>query len=419
MFELDVVIVGAGLAGLACAMQLARAGLNFQILEASDVPGGRVRTDEVDGFRLDRGFQVLLTAYPEARAVLDYSALRLHAFAPGALVRYHGRFYPLGDPWRDKSSLWPTLLSPVPQWGDSWRLMKLRRELVAKPLEEIFSGPETTVLAALRRRGFSRRFIDYFFRPWIGGAMLDTTLSGSSRMFEFLFQMFALGDAAVPAAGMGAIPQQLAAALPPGCLRLGVRVESVETGAVRLEGGERLTARAIVVASDGGEAARLLRLERTPSWHSVWCFYLAAKEPPYDEPLLALSGGGRGPITNLAVMSNVAPGYAPPGEHLISATVIGFDLRDTGSLVSAVRAQLRRWFGSVAEEWRLLRHYHIERGLPVVQPVEPPRSPAVAPGVYTCGDWRGTPSIQGALESGRLAADAVLLDLRVAATADG
>lgn len=417
MSEHDVIIVGAGLAGLACARHLARAGVSLRILEASDAPGGRVRTDEVDGFRLDRGFQVLLTAYPEAQAVLDYDALRLHAFAPGALVRYHGRFYPLGDPWRDKSSLWPTLLSPVPRWGDYWRLMKLRRELTATSIGEIFAAPETTVQAVLRGRGFSRRFIDYFFRPWIGGAMLDTTLSGSSRMFEFLFRMFALGSAAVPEAGMAAIPAQLAAALPPDCLQTGARVESVEPGAVRLEGGHRAAARAVVVAVDAAEAAGLLRLQHAPAWHAAWCFYFAAKEPPYDEPLLALGGGGRGPITNLAVMSNVAPGYAPPGQHLISAAVVGFDLRDAGSLVSAVRSQLRRWFGPIAEEWRLLRHYHIEHGLPAVQPAAQPRDPVIVPGLYACGDWCSSPSIQGALESGRLAAEAVLAGLGVKATA--
>lgn len=417
MPDRDVLIVGAGLAGLACARRLAQAGVSFLILEASDGVGGRVRTDEVDGFRLDRGFQVLLTAYPEARAVLDFGALRLHAFAPGALVRYHGRFYPVGDPWRDRASIWPTLLSPVARWGDYWRLMRLRREVLRKSLEEILSAPETTVLAALRGRGFSRRFIDYFFRPWIGGAMLDTTLSGSSRMFEFLFRMFALGDAAVPESGMGAIPAQLARALPPNCLRLGARVEAVEHGAACLAGGERLTASAVVVASDGAEAARLLRLERAPAWHSAWCFYFAAKEPPFEEPLLALSGAGRGPITNLAVMSNVAPGYAPPGEHLISATAAGFEMRDAGTLGSAVRAQLRRWFGAAAEEWRLLRHYHIEHALPAVPSIEPAKAPIIASGIFVCGDWRTIPSIHGALESGRLAAEAVLAELGAAPAA--
>lgn len=417
MREINVIIVGAGLAGLACARRLAQAGAGFLILEASDGVGGRVRTDAVDGFHLDRGFQVLLTAYPEARAVLDYSALRLHAFASGALVRYHGRFYHLGDPWRDRGALWPALLSPVPRWRDYWRLMRLRKELIRKSVEEIFAGPETTVLAALRSRGFSRRLIDYFFRPWIGGAMLDTTLSGSSRMFEFMFRMFALGDAAVPAKGMGAIPAQLAAALPEGSVHLSSRVESVEEGAVRLAGGERLAARAVVVAAEGDEARRLLRLDSSVSWRSVWCLYFAAPLAPIDEPLLVLGGGGRGPITNLAVMSQVAPGYAPEGQHLISVSVVGYDLRDPGSLVSAVRAQARRWFGAIAEEWRLLRYYHIEHGLPVVPLSEPVKAPRIAPGIYACGDWRATPSINGALESGRLAAEAVLQDLGLAAPA--
>ena len=406
MPDRDVLVVGAGLAGLACARVLARAGLRFEILEASDAAGGRVRTDTVEGFRLDRGFQVLLTAYPEAQAVLDYPSLRLHAFAPGALVRYHGRFYHLGDPWRDRASLWPTLLAPVPRWADYFRLYRLRRELRRKTEDEIFSSPETTVIAELRRHGFSRRLIEYFFRPWIGGAMLDATLGGSSRMFEFIFRMFALGDAAVPAEGMGAIPEQLASSLPPGSIRFGARVEAVDADGVRLEGGERITARAVVVAADARSAAQLLGQPAVPS-RSVWCFYFAAKEPPIDEPLLVLSGGGRGPITNLAVMSNVAPGYAPPGEHLISATVLGWEMRDHASLLSSIRAQLKRWFGLIAEEYRHLAHYHIEHALPVVHPLERIQPPEIAPGLFACGDWRATPSIQGALESGRLAGEAV------------
>jgi phytoene dehydrogenase-like protein len=411
MPDRDVIVVGAGLAGLACARVLARAGVPFEILEASDGVGGRVRTDVVDGFRLDRGFQVLLTAYPEAQAVLDYGALQLHAFAPGALVRYHGRFYHLGDPWRDGASIWPTLLSPAVKWGDLWRVYRLRRQLLGKTEEEIFTAPATTVAARLREIGFSRRFTEYFLRPWIGGAMLDTSLGGSSRMFEFLFRMFALGDAAVPAEGMGAIPRQLAAALPQGSIRFGARVEALEEGAVRLEGGERISARIIVVAADGHAAAGLLK-KPAPAWRSVWCFYFAAKEAPFDEPLLVLSGGGRGPVTNLAVMSNVAPGYAPPGEHLISATVLGWEMREAASILSGVRSQLKRWFGPVAEEWRLLRHYQIERALPVVQPLERARPIEMAPGLFACGDWLATPSIQGALESGRLAGEAALRALR-------
>lgn len=419
MPEHDVLIVGAGLSGLACARRLAQAGVSCRILEASDGAGGRVRTDAVEGFRLDRGFQVLLTAYPEAKAVLDYDALRLHAFSPGALVRYHGRFYHLGDPWRDRASLWPALLSPVPRWGDYWSLMRLRRELVRKSLDEIFAAPETSVMEALRQRRFSRRLIDYFFRPWIGGAMLDTTLSGSSRMFEFLFRMFAAGEAAVPAGGMGAIPAQLAACLPEGSIQLGQRAEAVEEGAVRLAGGERRTAKAVVVATEADEAARLLRLPHEIPWRSVWCLYFASREAPVDEPLLVLSGGGRGPITNLAVMNLVAPDYAPAGQHLISASVVGYEQREAGSLISAARAQARRWFGPVAEEWRFLRHYHIERALPALQRLEALAAPRLAPGVYACGDWRATASINGALQSGRAAAEAVLEDLRIPARSGG
>jgi phytoene dehydrogenase-like protein len=216
----DVAIVGAGLAGLRCALGLHRAGLSCTVLEASDGVGGRVRTDIVDGFRLDRGFQVFLTAYPEAREALDYGALRLRPFAPGALVRRSGSFERLGDPFRRPRDLWGTLRARVGTTGDKLRVLRLRRRLRGKSPGEILAAPQTTALAALEREGFSRRMIDGFFRPLFGGVFLDRSLETSSRMLEFVFAMFARGEAALPEAGMGAIPAQLASRLPAGTVRL-------------------------------------------------------------------------------------------------------------------------------------------------------------------------------------------------------
>jgi len=202
----DVIIIGAGLAGLCCARRLQTAGVSFQILEASDGIGGRVRTDSVDGFLLDRGFQVLLTAYPEAAAQLNYDALQLGAFDPGAIVRYAGAFFPLRDPWRGGNFL-SALRNPVGKLGDKWKVMKLRGKLARKALEDIFSEPETTTFQALKNLHFTNAMIDRFFRPFLGGIYLDSQLSVSSRMFEFVLKMMAEGDTALPAGGMGAIPQ--------------------------------------------------------------------------------------------------------------------------------------------------------------------------------------------------------------------
>jgi phytoene dehydrogenase-like protein len=408
----EVLIVGAGLAGLCCARKLHREGIGFRILEASDAVGGRVRTDSVDGFQLDRGFQVLLTAYPEALAELDYDALELCAFAPGAMVRHEGRFYRVSDPWREPGAFLSNLFSPIGHLGDKFRTASLRRDVMRHSMEQIFAGEESSTLSALKRRRFSRRMIDRFFKPFIGGVMMDPKLAASSRMLEFIFKMFAEGDAAVPARGMQAIPAQLASALPAESIAFNHRVHSLQLGQVKLTTGETLPARAVVVAAEGPEAARLLGYERAVSSRSVCCLYFSAREAPVDEPVLVLSGSSRGPINNLAVMNVVAPGYAPAGEFLISVTVMGWPSRDDQTLVNMVRGQLKRWYGLVAQEWRLVRIYRIEHGQPVVSPMELRPNPRLAPGLYVCGDHRSVPSIQGAMESGRLAAESLLRELR-------
>ena len=238
MPERDVVVVGAGLAGLCCARRLAEAGVDVLVLEASDGVGGRVRTDTVDGFLLDRGFQVLLAAYPEARRVLDYSALELRPFYPGALVHTGGRFHKVADPWRHPFDAVGALFSPVGTIADRARIVSLRHHVTAGTWDCLAERPERTTLEALRRAGLSNAIIDRFFRPFIGGVLVGRELGSSSRMFEFVFRAFALGDICLPARGMGAIPDQLHAALPAEAVRLGARVERVEDGTVVLSGGE-------------------------------------------------------------------------------------------------------------------------------------------------------------------------------------
>lgn len=408
MAKTEVLIVGAGLAGLACARRLHKEGVECRIVEASDAPGGRVRTDAMDGFLLDRGFQVLLTAYPEAIEQLNYDALELCGFISGALVRYEGRFHRMMDPWRERGAWIENLFSPVGKLGDKLRMASLRGDVLRKSVDDIFAQPETSALQCLKKRRFSSRIRENFFKPLFGGAMLDTKLGASSRMFEFVFKMFAEGDAAVPASGMGEIPKQMAATLPEGWIEYGRRVHSIAQGHVKLTTGEVLEAETVVVATEGPEAMRLLGDSRHVAGRSVCCLYFSCKEPPLTEPLLVVSGSQRGPITNMAVMSAVSPRYAPAGEHLVSVSTVGWPSRDDQSLVTMVRGQLKRWYGLVTEEWRLLRIYRIEHGLPSVYPLERLGRTRIAPGLSVCGDHRATPSIQGALESGRRAAEVLL-----------
>jgi phytoene dehydrogenase-like protein len=404
--QLDVVIVGAGLAGLAAASVLQQAGRSVQVVEASDGIGGRVRTDEVDGFLLDRGFQVLLTAYPEAQRQLDYTALDLQRFEPGALVRVNGRFHTVGDPFRRPGTAVPTAVAPIGNLADKLRIAALRRRVRRGEAADLLRGNDTTSLAALRAQGFSETIIDRFFRPLFGGIQLDPTLSSSSRMFDIIFRSLSEGDSAVPRAGMGAIPAQLAAGLEPGTVRLSSAVTAIDGRSVRLANGAVLDARSIVVATEGPSAAALLGLAPVGS-KSVACVYFDAPQAPTTTRYVMLDGQGIGPAMNVTVMSNVAPSYAPDGRHLVAAAVPSPS--DSVDLETAVRTQLRSWWGSQVDEWRHLRSYRIAHGQPDQSPpFHPKRRVSLGEGLFVCGDHRDTGSIQGALHSGRRCAEAVL-----------
>jgi phytoene dehydrogenase-like protein len=410
----DVVVIGAGLAGLCCALRLIEGGKRVTLLEASDAPGGRVRTDLVEGFQLDRGFQVLLTSY-------------LRPFEPGALVRHGGRWHRLSDPWRRPTKALATALSGAATLGDKLRIARLRTLLSGGKSFDAVAGRETTTIDALRGFGFSPIIIERFFRPFLGGVFLERDLETSSRMFEFVFGLFGSGAATLPAAGMGAIPQQLASRLPGGVLRLGARVDRITDDGGVFVAGERLQTRLIVIATEGPAADRLLGLpaaERAD--RSVACVYFAAPQAPLREPILMLNGDGpqRGPINNLCVPSRVAAGYAPPGESLVSATVLGDTpqgdtvpgdtVLDDATLTEAVRDQACSWFGAAVEAWRPLRVARVKHALPDQRPPhyqQIEKSTRVRDRVFICGDRCDTASINGAMRSGRRTAEAVLRQL--------
>ena len=410
----DVLIVGAGLAGLTCARELLRAGLTPLVVEAADRVGGRVRTDTVDGFLLDRGFQVLLTAYPTTREVLDYDRLDLRPFEPGALVRVGGGFVSVSDPFRRPSEAVATLLAPIGSLADKSRIARLSLSLRRRSVEEILDAREDPTLERLSELGFGRGMIERFFRPVLGGVFLDASLQTSSRMFEFVFKMFGAGPVAVPAEGMGALAAQLAEGLPEGTIRTNTRAVSVTSESIRLESGDSLAARAVVVATDPSTTRRLADLDDVPPYLPALCWYFEADEPPVDRGILVLDGEGSGPVTNLAVMSQVSDRYAPPGRHLVSATMIG-DHRPTPDLLREVRSQMRQWFGPAAEDWRAIRFYRIDEALPDQSlPVGgvAPRPIRTGNGLWVGGDHRVHGSIEGAIQSGLAVADQLKSELK-------
>ncbi len=425
----DVAIIGAGLAGLSCAWSLEAAGLSVTVLEASDAPGGRVRTDLVDGFRLDRGFQVMLTAYPDARRLLDYRALQLKPFQPGALVWHGGRFHRFADPFRNPMGAARFLFDPIVPLADKLGVARLRRRVQRGTPEEIFARTERTTRDYLQAVPFSANIIEKFFEPFFAGVFLERELVTSSRFFEFLFRLFSLGEAVVPAAGMQQIPLQLAAKLRSGTLLTGARVSKLTRNTrsfqIEIVGQDQQEARAVVLAVPGNDGNRLLggvggwSVPEVRAWNKTTAFYYAAQQVPMAEPIIMLNGEGRaaGPVNHVAVMSAVSPQYAPPGMHLVAANVVGEAPAEDAALMRldrAVRLHLRKWFGASVDSWKMLGAYTLARALPQQRHAEWEQAPVRVGGtggVYMCGDYRETASIQGALASGRRAAEAVIKDL--------
>ena len=411
-----VAIVGAGLAGLRCAGLLSERGIEAEVIEASDGVGGRARTDEVDGFLLDRGFQVLLTAYPEARRALDYDSLGLGGFEPGAMIRMEGGFTHFSDPIRRPRTAPAALRSPVATLSDKLRLGWMRQELITGRPSRILSRRDRSACEALKDRGFSDDVIKRFFRPFFGGVFIDPDLETSSRLMEIFFRCFSTGDAALPAAGMGAMAGQLAERLKPGTISLGRRVAEVRPGAVRLEDGDWQERPAVVVATEEREACRLLGTEPPRVNRTTTCVYFDAPAAEIDGRLLVLAPPGEGPVNELAIPSAVSPAYAPPGRSLVSVSAVGDQAR-RDDLFEAVRAQLGGWFGrDTVDGWRHLATRRIDYALPDFGPgrfVPGGLPPKLDPGLFVCGDHRESPSIQGALVSGRKAADAVAMAAEV------
>jgi phytoene dehydrogenase-like protein len=405
--DAQVLVIGAGISGLACAKTLSRAGIDVRVLEADHRIGGRIKTDRVDGFLLDHGFQVLQTAYPEVRRQLDVTSLNLQRFAPGVMIRVNRRFYRISDPLRCPGDLWQTLTAPIGNFMDRLRVGRLAWELRNTPVHKIFEKPDKPTPDFLKSRRFSSRMIQLFFTPFFAGACLDPEIQASSRVFQYLFHIFSSGDATLPAQGMGAIANQLAAAIPEKRIHTGTRVTKVQPGRVTLDNnGQILHCKQVVIATQGPESARLL----DRPWHSgaagEICFYFAADTAPVFDPYLILNSDG-GRIQLVAVPSLTAPDYAPSGKALIAAVVLGNLAIQSETLLTDVRQELQSWFGPETKNWQHLKTFEIPYALPRQTPPapDPTRSlPPVSDGIHVCGELDSVPGIQWALLSGRLAA---------------
>lgn len=398
----SVVIVGAGVAGLTCAVELERRGVDYVLLEASDQAGGRVRTDVVEGFLLDRGFQVVLKGYPELRRLWNVEQLRFRSFRSGARILHQGRWLEMPDPLREPWLLRECLTSPVGTWMDKLRVASLVLQSLWWTEESAFQGRIQTTEEFLLQQGFSRAMLEQFWRPFFGGVFLDRSLQTGADFFRFLFRLFSWSRVAIPALGMQEIPRQIEQRLDPGRLLCNTRVVGLEDRRCWDDQGRSWEGEHLVVAVDGPAAASLLGEKVVaPPLRGTWCTYFSAPTRVLSDSRLHLVTDP-GPVAHMVELSQVSSDYAPPGSHLLSISSEG------PCSESELRQQLSLWFGPQrVESWRFLRQYAIPQALPGFGAGQRASQARLGEGLWRCGDAWNYPSLNGAISSGRKVAEAL------------
>ncbi|MCH9816609.1 MAG: FAD-dependent oxidoreductase [Actinomycetia bacterium] len=410
----DVVIVGAGLAGLTAGRLLQRAGRDVLLLEGRSGVGGRVRTDRVEGFRLDHGFQVFNPAYPAAQRAWDYANLDLQSFNRGIeIVTNNGRSVTLSGSLSNLRDIAGTLTAGITgKIAAPWRLSAFAGYALTCAYDSpdrLRAREDVPLGVALQRWGLDRRVIDRLVVPFLSGVFGEADpLLVSRRYADFVLRTFVRGAPSVPADGMNALPQALAEALVPDSLQLQTTVHAVSPGAVQTAHGT-VRGRSIVIATDAIAASKLLPGLQTPSMNSLSTWYFTVPEPVTEQYLMVDARTGPRRLSNVAVMTTAAPSYSTTGAPLIAATAVGYWPGDRHAQLA--RTESATILGVPQTELREVARYPIQRALPQVRSPYPLRKPvALGEGVFVIGDHRDTPSIQGALVSGERGAAAVLSD---------
>ncbi|MGC1515755.1 MAG: NAD(P)/FAD-dependent oxidoreductase, partial [Maribacter sp.] len=402
-----IAIIGAGVSGLIAALTLEKAGYSPHIYEASDRVGGRVKTDIVDGYQLDHGFQVLLDAYPMAQKYLDYSALDLQKFLPGARIFHQGISTTLGDPLRSLTLLIPTLLSSIGSFKDKVNILKLNLRLQKKSMPAIFEEPETTTLVYLESLGFSEEIIDRFFKPFFSGIFLEPDLATSSRMFEFVYKMFGAGLAVLPKAGIGAIPEQLKSKLGSTKIHLNTLVETCTDERLQFANGKLEFPEYTIIATDASPLVPNLRKQQL-HWHSSDTLYFTVNKDKNIKPLIGLISDADALINNFFYPTSL--GMEHRGNHdLLSVTVVKKHTLSEYELIQQVKKDLADYANITTE--RYLSHYEIKKALPKLNDIQcsiMPTETRLMQRTFLAGDYLLNGSLNAAMTSGEMAAKGVL-----------
>ena len=405
--DLKIHIIGAGVSGLIAARILENHGFSPVVIEATDRAGGRVKTDLIEGYQLDHGFQVLLTAYPAAQKYLDYEALELQKFLPGASIFSANGQKLIGDPLRSPSLLFSTLFSGIGNLSDKFKILKLNLALKKKTLSAIFSETEQTTQSYLTGLGFSDEIISDFFRPFFSGIFLETQLETSSRMFEFVYKMFGEGHATLPKLGIEAIPKQLLENLKTTSFRYHTRVKALKENEITLDDGSCLKSDYTIIATEASELVSNLKNQST-EWKSCVTLYFETETRVITKKLIGLISKPGALVNNIFYNSSLDTRTKTANE-LLSVTVIDTQGLSNEALIEAVEVELQACCGIVTTKF--IKLYHIPKALPKLDNLKYDMMPSetrLTNSLFLAGDIQLNGSLNAAMISGERAALGVI-----------
>lgn len=407
----DAIIIGAGVSGLVAAQELEAYHLKTLVIEADSHVGGRLKTDHYQGFTLDQGFQVILSAYPMVQKHLDLKELNTRSFGSGALCFDAKQHFRVLDVNRKASALFTMLFSPVGGISDKLKMAKLRSEVLTKSEAEIFEEKETSTLDFLKSYGFSDRIIQRFFKPFFGGIFLEPELNTSSRQFKFIFKMFSLGEAVVPEKGMQSVAEQLQAKLKSTEFRYNTKVKEIKGQEIHLDDGDQIKAKQIIIACDPAEI--LPQYQSDLEWNTTTQYYFKGPKGKLHQDLIALSFEADALISNVACLSRIQVSYGDQDNALYSVSLRHTPNSSDTKIIEGIKSELSALIGSEADHWEFIRSYRIAKALPVLNNLAYERAfeeSRIQDGVYLAGDHLLNPSLNAAMLSGEMAAKALILN---------
>jgi len=397
-----VYVIGAGISGLIAAYELEQAGFDPIVIEKSDAVGGRVRTVEVNGYRLDIGFQVMLSAYPLVQTYLNTSELKLRRLESGAQIFVNGKSFVIGDPLRNFKLLLPTIFAGIGSISDKLKVLKLNAVLKKKSIDTIFNSPETTTLEYLKSLGFSDTIITRFFQPFFSGIFLEDQLHTSSRMFEFVYKMFGEGYATIPAEGIGAISEQLKSKLVRTTFKLNQEVVAVSDREIKLRSGEHIAHEGVIITANASELIANMPDEHTP-WKSCMCLYFEVDHTTIPEETIALVADKDRLSNNMYVYTD------DQGRQILSVTTLKHLGRSEEEITATIKSEVHQYCKS--GKLHHIANFNIKQALPDLRNLKHTSEPSASQlteNIFLAGDVLFNGSLNAAMESGRLAATGLL-----------